>query len=234
MKLKSWVGLLLGAILPATMAHAASVGINFTGKPSQPLSASTKVGVVPQKHWNNLTIDSSDPNGHSNGGSLAKLKNDAGKVVKGMSVMVEAAPGAGVWAINGATWGFSGSKRKLEKGLIWPHPLIKIKGIPYKKYNVYVYVSAGNNAGLAKVHIAGQSGKVDSHSTYFCRFNWQGGNFAKATTTTLAAAKRKGHGGNYVEFKGNTAKDIDLNCNGALASWVGFSAVQIVSADGKK
>ncbi len=233
MKLKIWFGILVAFLIPA-VAGAHSIGVHFVGKDasSSTLAKADKAGVVPQKHWNNLTIDSSDPNGHSNGGTLYKLTNDNGKAIKGASASVTAMAGHGIWAGDGASWGFSGANLTLQKGTIGPCPQITIKGIPYARYDVYVYATAGVNGGLAKIHISravGSTGSVDHTSTYFCNYNWQGGNFVVSKATTLAAAKTS-KGSNYVVFKGNTAKSITLRCNGALASWIGFSGVQIVDA----
>ncbi len=225
-----WLGMILMIMLPTAVAQAHGVGVNFVGKPAHSLAPTDVAGVVAQKNWNNLHIDSSDPNGHSNGGELHNLINDRGAVVKGLGIVVEGTPNSGIWGNAGATWGFTGADLTLQQGTIWPHPHVKITGIPYPKYDVYVYISAGGNGGLAKVHIAvpgGKSGVVDSHSTYFCKFGWTGGNFVRATATSLSAAKAS-KPANYVEFTGNTAPGVDLNCNGALAGWIGFSGIQIV------
>lgn len=234
MKFTACVAVLLVSVLGAE-AYGAGVAINFVGtKPdNETLVADSEVGVagVAQKHWNNLTCTASDPNGHGNHGELKSVVNDRGDKVSGMSVTVDATPTTGFWPADGSAWGFSGDNLMMQLGEIHGRPRITITGIPYAKYDVYLYASAGANGGQGSASIApapGAKGQVSTTRTWFYNFNWQSGQFVKSTAATLDEAK-KSSGSNYVVFPGNTAKSITVDWNGTLGGgWTGVSAIQIV------
>ena len=218
-----------------TAPSVASIEINFVGKDvkAQTLEPTQSAGVegVAQDHWNHLTVSSGDANGHSNSGTLPKLNDNSGKEVKGANVTVDAKSDTQVWPSTGASWGFADANLVLQTGMISPSPTITVKGIPYKNYDVYVYVSAGDNGGQGSATIAvadKAAGKVDATATYFCNYNWQEGKYVKSEAKTLDDAKAS-KGSNYICFTGNTARDITVDFKGTLGGgWIGLAAIQIV------
>lgn len=219
----------------AATSQAQSIGVNFVGKDAkaQTLQATQSAGVaaVAQDHWNHLTVSEDDANGHDNGGTLAKVNDNAGNEVKGTSITVAATQDTQVWPSNAASWGFTEANLVLQSGMIWPSPTITAKGIPYRNYAVYLYVAAGDNGGQgsATISVANKAaGKVDSTPTYFCNFNWQDGKYVKSQAKTLNEVKDS-KGSNYICFTGNTASDITIEFNGTLGGgWLGVAAIQIV------
>ena len=225
----------LAALSLAGAAHAAgSIGINFVGldPTNQTLAAADVAGVaeVEQANWNHLTIGKEDGNGHANGGNLGTVVDSSGKAVKGLTVTVGATESTQVWPVTGASWGFSGANLTLQSGEFSPQAKITVSGVPYPKYNVYVYAAAGDNGGQGSATItAAFGGKVASPNCYFYNFNWQNGVFAVSTATTLDAAKSSS-GSNYILFQGNTAKGFTVDWDGKLGGgWTGVSAIQIVA-----
>lgn len=216
-------------------AWAGSIGINVVGADpkTQTLAPIDLTGVVAQKNWNNLALTKADdPNGHANGGMLRKVVMDDGKPVQNLTVQIDAAPGGAVWPATGVSWGFEGSDQILRAGEAHPNARVILKGIPYKKYDVYCYFAAGDNGGVGSVAIAvaGQAtkGKVDDTKQYFYNLKWTEGKDAKAESKTKDEAD-KAEGSNYVVFTGNTANAITLTCDGKVAGgWTGLAAVQIV------
>jgi hypothetical protein len=237
------VGCLCGVVFAAGQARAAdaattnSIGINFIGTKAhakdQSLDADAVAGVtaVAQSNWNNTTITNDDPNGHGNSGTLSTVKDNAGKVIKDAAIAITPVTGSGQWPTDGnSSWGFSGMDEKMHEGGLWPQSKITVTGIPYAKYDVYVYVTAGPNSSTCSAKIAaanGAAGTVDTNATYFCLYNWKGGNYVQATAKTADEAKAS-TGGNYFLFTGNTVKDVSVSFNGALAGWISVAGIQIV------
>jgi len=222
-------------LLLASAAYAERVGINFTSTESDKstLKADDKAGIdhTSQKHWNNLTVDGDDPNGHQNTGRKAVIKDSLGKDVKSMSVSVKATEHTQVFPSIGADWGFKEGNLTLVSGHVAPQPSITISGIPYKRYDVYVYLAAGAQAGVGSVTISlgkNAKGDLDKNTTYFYSVKWNDGAFAEAEALTLDDANNGG-AANVVRFKGNTASAIVLDVDGKLGGgWSGVAAVQIV------
>ena len=228
------------AILATAMftgaAGAQSVGIHFcNGKAAQKLRPHDTAGssAVAQSHWNNVTVKSTDPNGHWNKGGLKRLVDNKGKTVKGMAVKVNSGPNqkAQLWPADGVGWGFMGPNLTLQKGMVYAHPFITVSGIPYAHYNVYVYADAGANGGdgSATISVAGgANGAVSKNKTYYYHYAWANGHFVRATATSRGDADKTAT--NYMVFKGNTAKAFTIDFNGTLGGgWTGVSGIQIVA-----
>ena len=237
MQLRNLTGrlLLTVAALGTQLGLAESIGINFVGlKPdSQTLAPDDEAGAkdVAQTHWNNMTIENSDPNGHNNRGTLDKVVNSDGDTVKSMPVTVEATRETKVYATNAVSWGFKGTDLTLQSGQIHPQPRITVTNIPYDHYGVYVYLGAGNNKGLGKVSIRkpeNAKGAVSRPATYYYLLNWQKGQFKQSRAESLEEAKKAG-GGNCVYFGGNSADSFIIETDGLLGQgWTGVTGLQIV------
>ncbi len=227
----AWIGLTLGM---AGVALAEGVGINFYNQKTdeQMLKRSDVAGIdeAKQSLWNHLTVENKDPQGHNNSATLEALADSRGRMLRGMTVKVDAADGMQVFPTGGESWGFEGPNATMLKGQLHPQPRITIVNVPYREYAVICYIAAGNNGGLGSVSIAkmdGSAGEVDPAGKYFYKLSWTNGQFEQATAKTLDEAK-KGKA-NYVMFKGNTARGIVIEYDGRLGGgWTGAAAIQIV------
>lgn len=219
----------LCSLLVATLAYlgslsvssAGSIGLNFSveGNADTELTPDETAGKqdVSQQNWNNLS-------GARNGKS--DLVDDSGKEIPALSAEWNVSADDQLWRSKaGADWGFKGNDLKLQKGFIQLGGTLTVTGIPYAKYDVYVYLNAGPNGGTGKVSISSGSGKVDQNGTYFYKLDWLRGKFVPSQSTS----SDKPDTANMVIFSGNTAKEIVLEWNGNLGGgWSGASAVQIV------
>ena len=127
--------------LMAFSASAAAISVNFIGGKTTLLSATDAAGVVPVANWNNVS-------GSNSGGAaipFATLKDDSGTNVAGT--------GGGHY--SNAEWAISTDPvdtpdKKLFKGYvdcISDTPTsVTVTGIPYDKYDVYVYFDGDNGA----------------------------------------------------------------------------------------
>jgi hypothetical protein len=127
----------------------------------------------------------------------------------------------------GRDWGFTKSNLKLQKGYVQVGGKLALTGIPYPKYDVYVYLGAGDNTGKGKVSVSPASGGTDAKNTYFYSLAWQGGKFVRATGNSLQSASNS----NLVVFSGNSSNDITIDWVGNLeGGWTGVTGIQIVAA----
>ena len=163
-----------------------------------------------QASWNNL------PGAI---GARTGLIDGDGKEVAAFTAKWTVPPDATWRSKEGNDWGFQGNDLKLQKGHIQYGGKLELTGIPYAKYDVYVYLEAGENGGIGSVDLGGDK-------QMFYKFGWLGGKFKVSETAgTLEQAPEA----NVVVFRDQTAKDLDLNWKGSLAEgWTGVSGVQIV------
>jgi len=213
-------GIMVLAAVPALPA-AESIGMNFsvTGNAETELEPDDAAGQVEveQSHWNNLPGPS---------GSETAVKNSMGADVKGVVVEWKVPPGDTAWrSKTGEPWGFEGSNLKMLKGYIQLGGSLTVGGVPYAKYDVHVYLNAGDNGGTGRVALSSPSGGISSDNTFYYAFTWLGGKFVQATSKEEGTVEKA----NYVIFPGNTAKQFTLDWKGDLGGgWTGVSGVQIV------
>ncbi|WFB35962.1 hypothetical protein P3T73_17555 [Kiritimatiellota bacterium B12222] len=219
------LGLLpFGGIARAQQSNSGSIGLNFAAENNDQthLSPDTEAGYksVDQKHWNNLI----GPEGKNK-----ELTDSKGKVINGMNVSW-AVPGADQnWRSTvGRDWGFKDGNLTLQLGYIQLGAVLKIQDIPYEKYDVYVYVGAGDNAGEGSVTLsASNKQQLDPNGTYFYKLGWLNGKYQISEATSLEANQL----GNVVVFKGNSAPDVVLEWAGNLkGGWTGVTGIQIVAS----
>jgi hypothetical protein len=200
-----------------------AIGLNFSveGDASTELKPDEIAGSpeVSQTNWINLP---------GAGGTLTKPKDHAGKQVAGLSATWCVPAGDTAWrSKTGRDWGFKDSNWKLQKGFIELGGKLAVSNIPYARYDIYVYLGAGNNAGKGKVSISSLAGGTDPQATRFYNLRWLNGKFVRAQDTTMDSI----NDANLVVFSGNTAKDITLDWTGNLeGGWTGVTGVQIVAA----
>lgn len=211
--------------LPAQAAATAppgvpgSVGISFAapGQDGQELGDDdlAGIGAEAQANWNRIAPGTA---------SAANLRGADGAVVNGLALNVT----GDARAAAGESWGFSGNASKLRRGAIQPAPVVTLTGIPYKRYDIVVFLGAGVHAmqGTALIKKASDApGEVDAKGAYAFDFNWQSGKDVMATR----AAGESSAGATYVRFTGNTAPDIELHVKATKGQgWIGISGVQIL------
>ena len=208
----------------AAMPGIQAVGLNFSvaGDTSTELKPEETAGAsgAIQAHWNNLS---------SAKGKTAGLKNESGKAIPAMTATWSVPEDDGAWRSKiGREWGFTGYNWKLQKGYIQREGSLNVSGIPYPKYDVYVYFGADGNGGKGSATISSDTGQIDPKGTYFYNLGWLNGKFVRSNATDQASATAEG---NYVVFKGNTARSFTLNWAGNLErGWTGATSIQIVAA----
>lgn len=206
---------------PIPRLETAAVGLNFAvaGDESTELSANQAAGAtgVAQRNWNNLS---------GTNGRMEELVDDQGKNLTGLSVAWSVPGDDQAWRSKiGKDWGFQRANLVLQTGYIQLGGELSVTGIPYKRYDVYVYIGADADQGSGSVTISSRSDGVDPAGTYFYWKRWLDGRFVASDATNLEEAEPS----NCVIFKDNTAKDFTIRWAGNLdGGWTGVSGVQIV------
>ena len=193
---------------PKPQITTGGVGLNFSvaGDASTELSAKSIAGVpgVSQRHWNNLP----GPNGRK-----GELVDQRGRPVSEMTATWSVPGDDQAWrSKKGREWGFQHDNLTLQSGYIQLGGRLSVAEVPYKNYDVYVYLGADDQKGAGSVTISSPAGGVDPHATYFYRLAWLGGRFAISDATDLNSAKTS----NVVVFRNNTAKEFSLEWSGNL------------------
>jgi hypothetical protein len=201
----------------------AGIGLNFAvaNEPSTHLKPEITAGhaQVAQRNWNNL-LGAQGEEGH--------LKSDNGESVPAMKVAWSVPEGDQTWRSKKAReWGFQQGNLALQSGHIQLGGSVKISGIPYKKYDLYVYIGAGDQAGAGSVTLSDPHAvNGEKPRSCFYRIGWTDGKFRISDATDAEHSTE----GNVVVFKGNTADTVELQWKGELSGgWTGISGVQIVS-----
>jgi hypothetical protein len=206
---------------PMPEIETAAVGLNFcvAGDVSTqlpPVAAAGAPGVA-QRHWNNLP----GPNGERK-----KITDHRGTGVAGMRA-AWSVPGEdqGWRSKKGREWGFKRANLVLQSGYIQLGGTLSVTGVPYTKYDVYVYLGADAQKGSGAVTISSSTGAADRNATYFYKLSWLDGRFVATDATSLESAGKS----NCVIFRENTAKDFTVEWTGNLADgWTGVTGAQIV------
>jgi hypothetical protein len=199
----------------------AAVGLNLSviGDESTELPPKTTAGApgVSQRHWNNLP----GPNGQA-----SQLTDHRGNQLGGMTATWSVPSVDQNWRSTKASqWGFKQGNLLLQSGHIQLGGRLSVTNIPYNKYDVYIYLGAGNNKGAGSVTISSPTGGVDPNQTYFYKLAWLNGKFVISDATNLQSTPTS----NCVLFKNNTASQFNLHWTGNLQDgWTGLTAVQIV------
>jgi hypothetical protein len=198
---------------------SAGIGLNFSvsGVAATELDARSTAGAkgVMQRNWNNLESES---------GTESRVTDSNGKSPVGFNAKWSATGQDGK-TIEGRGWGFEHSNLKLQRGLILDGGNLDITGIPYKRYDVYVYFGADEHGGAGSASISASNGTVDPNATYYYKVGWMKGEFIPSEATTLESVKDS----NCVIFKNNTARDIQLEWAGNLeGAKTGVTGIQIV------
>ncbi|MEZ6087506.1 MAG: hypothetical protein R3C05_05650 [Pirellulaceae bacterium] len=201
-----------------------AVGLNFQVESdmSTRLRPNITAGAddVSQRNWNNLIGPS---------GSESRLTNDRGEILPHMSASWSVPSGDQAWRSRTAReWGFKNGNLTMQTGFIQLGGKLDVEGVPFEKYDVYVYLGAGDQGGAGSVTLTNADATgADSSQTHFYKLGWFEGKFK----ISVATKPQDDNEGNVVVFKGNNAKSIQLNWTGNLSGgWTGVTAIQIVEA----
>lgn len=209
---------------PKPQLSTSGIGLNFQvdDQPSTRLRPKLTAGheSVSQRNWNNLV----GPKGSEN-----NLGDDQGETVPNMVVSWSVPEGDQAWRSRLAReWGFQHGNLALQTGFIQLGGVLDIKGIPFEKYDVFVYAGAGDQGGSGSITLqSAEANKIDAAGTYYFDLSWQDGKF-KISESTDAEHRAPG---NAVAFRGNSASSVQLQWQGNLeGGWTGVTGIQIVES----
>jgi hypothetical protein len=200
---------------PEITTRGIGLNLSVAGDKSTELAPSETAGAagVSQTAWNNLPGAS---------GRAASLKDSDGELAEGIAASWEVMGGDQAGRSKaGREWGFSGGHLGMQRGYIQGVGKLAVSGIRYPRYEVHVYVNADDNGGSGRVSL--QASGRQEHRHY--KLGWHEGKFIESAGTTAETAA----GGNYVVFRGQTAREFALEWDGTLAGGqTGASGIQIV------
>jgi hypothetical protein len=206
---------------PMPEIKTAAIGLNFcvVGDAATKLSHNVAAGApgVTQHHWNNL------PGAK---GKAEQCVDHRADEVTGMKITWSVPGEDQAWrSKKGRDWGFKRANLVLQTGYIQLGGTLSVVGVPYKQYDVHVYLGADAQKGGGSVTMSSTTGTVDTNTTYFYRLSWLDGRFVVSDATSLDAAQKS----NYIIFRENRAKEFQLEWAGNLEDgWTGVTGVQIV------
>ncbi len=247
------------------IASAASIGINFNNgsRGGTDTLASTQVaGVAPQQYWNNLTptfvtgsttysaqsgalVDS----GGSSTTALASITTRSSfyDISSTTGVEPDASNGNQI-LMNGG--GYGTADQSGFSGVPGATVVAQVTGVPYARYNVYVYglvdhagVQEGLSIGTGNVNVAGNTATFAPTTTYYettpnpSATGYIDGTTASGFTYTKATslvATAPTAGADYAEFTGVTGSSFEVGAifNTATAgtsAGVAIEGLQIVA-----
>ncbi len=206
---------------PMPEIKTAAIGLNFCvaddASTKLPQNAAAGAPGVTQHHWNSLPAAN---------GRTDECVDHRGKKVTDMTVTWSVPGDDQAWrSKKGRDWGFKRANLALQSGYIQLGGKLSVAGVPYDKYDVYVYLGADANKGGGSVTIPSSTGPVDTNGTYFYRLTWLDGRFVASDATSLDAAEKS----NMVVFRENKAREFQLQWTGNLEDgWTGVTGLQIV------
>lgn len=213
-------------VTPAVNATTISINVGANGV----IGTADIAGVVPVSRWNNLT-------GTSNPVAAAgSLVDSTGASVAGISASFQGSQNT----FNAG----SSPNTNLLSGFLSGTPMsATVSGIPYAKYDVYVYYNGFVSNHSMTWRLSNVTGSPVVLSTQYAvrgsvssgnLFSSSGNSHVLSQYGTLAdadAAAAAGTGGTYLKFSGVTASAIkieEISNNGGNEN--GFTAIQIVNA----
>jgi len=208
--------------VPQSDLRTAAIGLNFTvsGAAATVIDATGDPAGAPgvrHQRWNHL---------EGGVGQATELIDATGTTVSGLTTKwtgLGADPQAA--SKQGREWGFQFADLRLQRGLMLEGGRLEVSGVPYPRYDVYVYFGAQDHGGTGSATISSTTGEVDPNVTYFYKVGWSGGKFVPSAATTREAVKDS----NYVVFSGNAAPSFQVEWAGNVAgAKTGVTAVQIV------
>lgn len=209
--------------VPQADLRTPAIGLNFTVSGADttvidPAGDPAGASGVRHQRWNNL---------EGGVGEAAELRDATGATVPGLRATWTGL-GADPQAASqlGREWGFQFADLRLQRGLLLEGGRLEVSGVPYPRYDVYVYFGAQDHGGTGSATISSTTGTVDPQATYFYKIGWSGGTFVPSAATTREKVKAS----NYVVFTGNAASSFQVEWAGNVAgAATGVTAVQIVA-----
>lgn len=206
----------VSAVIETPPGIAGAIGINFgTDVDDQVVTRNERLGLGKelQANWNHVFPGKPAPALRTADGAASPVKITIGGNAK---------------TERGEPWGFNGLEGKMKRGSIAHNPDVTFTGIPYAKYDVVVFLTAGihtSKGNLALEKTAAANGATDS-ATYYFSHGWLGGQHAQAKTKT----GNNPDNANYVRFTGNTADAFTLKLR-STDHWTGIAALQIIPTE---
>ena len=201
------------AMVAGPSGPAGCIGVNFVADSddkSQILGSGQIAGLGDdaQGFWNNVPARS---------GWLTSLLDHSGaSTAVSLEVSGDARP------LRGEPLGFEGNNAMLKRGNVGPAPTVRLRGIPFARFDVLVHLGAGDNnvQGMARL----SSGDVETGSCAF-NFGWNGG----IHVFTKAAPSETAECANAILFRHVTASDIAVTVERTSGKgWLGIAGMQIL------
>lgn len=237
-RLSAFVVCAATVLMVAGVAHAESIGINFSGGYTMtppwtaldtnvnPLAATDLAGVVAQTNWNNLAPHT---------GSSASIVDGSGASVLNAAVSWDSLSN---WSVAEAAQ--TAPNQKLMNGYLdmemsardpyyKPVTSVTVSNIPYAQYDVYAYVGSDVNgrAGHGWISTPSNPNDVLTSSVYFKTSDSPFTGFVQATGTATGDANSS----SYLKFTGLSAASFQFNLTGDNNTGhynVGLHGIQIV------
>ncbi|MBK1880950.1 family 16 glycosylhydrolase [Luteolibacter pohnpeiensis] len=205
--------------IPGLITQAIGLNFSVNDDESTILKSTDLTGepMVSQRNWNNLTGAK---------GSVDHAIDDQGQPTP-TKLEWKVPAGDNDWrSKTGRDWGFKNENLKLQKGYIQAGGTLTIQNIPYKKYQVYVYLGADDNGGKGKVTLTSNSSSSKTSKDCYYQLGWVDGRFSQSGGISPEQATI----GNFVIFPDNTSKDIQIDWRGDLeGGWTGVTGLQIIA-----
>ncbi len=213
-----------------------SIGVNFESSATNtiPPEAYTGYPDVAQANWNSCFPDYVDQyNGIGTRASWTNFMDSTGEPVKGLQIKLSGSSENKAFPMKFASWGWDNSDgRYLQWGGIYPAPRFEITGIPYDRYDIYVYWNAGVSSGSGSMSITDLEGssipRVDPAGEYFLKGPPWGASFVRTTYTSREEIDASGSkSANFMIFENNSTKSLALQAY-VQGTWIGVTGLQIV------
>ncbi|WOO43597.1 glycoside hydrolase family 16 protein [Rubellicoccus peritrichatus] len=207
--------------MPTIQTNGIALNFAIEGDPDTTLAADRITGIssATQKNWNNL---------FGSNGQLAAPKDHTGETITETSIIWEAPEDSENNGITKAEpWGFKHSSKALQLGAMRGNGSLKVIGIPYEEYDVYVYASSGVNTGAGSVKLTtADNGRVaPEQQSLFYKIGWFNGKFSASKAKNTRDTKK----GNVIVFKDISGDSIKLDWKTENEwHWTGITGIQIV------
>jgi NPCBM/NEW2 domain/Alpha galactosidase C-terminal beta sandwich domain len=216
----------VAAKVPIVPSARECIGIHFAGCQSsnggntpEAMAYTDVAGVIPQTNWNNV-----NPSGSNSGGSAQIVGPSAGIVSdnSGAATGVTFSYAAqGIWSVDQNT--HTGNEQLLNGYLdvrSSANGQCNLGNIPYRLYDVYVYVSSDTDDRTAGVDINGGPQKYLLTAA-------NGYNYSNPLIQATATAQTSASEAQYVLFQNLTGSSLQVSLNW-YGQNVGLAAIQIV------
>ena len=190
-----------------------SIGVNFVSDAAdaeQTLGTGLVAGIgdEAQGFWNNVPVRV---------GRAPELRDNTG-VPTAVSLELE----GDAHPLKGESWGFQGHDARLKRGNVGSGPTLRVRGIPFARYDVVVHLGAGVDNVQGNLLLSSSGAEAVG---FAFNFGWNGGKHAIATARPGETAPCS----NYAVFRDVAGSSFDLRMEKTGGKgWTGLAAIQIV------